>query len=588
MTNTAAAADGADGRLKAAQEVLKRILDACSITRIVCVDDQYGMAGDDSRELIRQIGIARQTGRTVPKSIAEMFDITDNDTEIEIERQIGARWTDLDGPQHKRVLSDIAEAVKGVEGTQSLTALDILARLLESFEFMPLSEDGWRDRREELTQPDLLATTLFLFDRSLGGVGKTDMGIDLAKELAANHETARCGLLTATIRPDEELALWEKLPYPDRMVVISKSRLADDPINVVPAVRRMLLNPWRLVLLSGLEQMVKEADEEALQQLRKLDIHSLEHLVFTTSSHEGIWEPDTLLRLHANRSRRYARKKARENGEIIKAVNAIRALAITPQVVYGSERQAARTVMRDEWYEEGDHLNTLHLPLDLGDIFRADKSNGDPQYFILMSQACDLMVRTNGVRPNDLVEADVLRLGIEQSDVSRPDRTRLDYWDDPPEGKDWFVCMRPVLRFSLDVLDLCTFDAQGRAVFSGQRQLDKDRIPPSWIARLDRLDKRFAKFLEGYRLVMAQTEHLDGEDKARLASIARSQLPLLCSNEPKLCRATIEGPGESVTYGISRVGRLSLPMAADLLAQFSAYNARGAFEHDLARFESDE
>jgi hypothetical protein len=588
MTDAAAVPDVADGKLQTAQEVLKRILDACSIRRIVCVDDQYGRDGDDSRELIRQIGIARQTGRAIPQSIAEIFDITDNDAEIEIERQIGARWTDLDGAQHKRVLSDIAEAVKGVEGTRSLTALDILARLLEPFEFVPLSEDGWRDRQEELTQPDLLTTTLFLFDRSLGGVGKTDMGIDLANELAANHETARSGLLTATIGPDQELALWEKLPYPDRMVVISKSRLGDDPISVVPAVRRMLLNPWRLVLLAGLEQMVKEADEEALEQLRKLDIHSLEHLVFTTSSHEGIWEPDTLLRLHANRSRRYARKKARENAEIIKAVKAIRDLTITPQVMHGSEREAARTVMRDEWYEEGDHLNTLHLPLDLGDIFRANKNNGDPQYFILMSQACDLMVRSNGVRPNDLLEADVLRLEIELSDVSRPDRSRLDYWDEPPEGKDWFVCMRPVLRFSLDVLDLCTFDTEGRAVFSGQRQLEKDRIPPSWIERLDRLDKRFDKSLEGYRLVMTQAEQLDGEGKARLSSIARSQLPLLCSNEPKLCRATIEGPGESVTYGVSRVGRLSLPRAANLLAQFSAYNARGAFEHDLARFESDD
>ena len=257
--------------------------------------------------------------------------------------------------------------------------------------------------------------------------------------------------------------------------------------------------------------------------------------------------------------------------------------------MHGSEREAARTVMRDEWYEEGDHLNTLHLPLDLGDIFRANKNNGDPQYFILMSQACDLMVRSNGVRPNDMLEADVLRLEIELSDVSRPDRSRLDYWDEPPEGKDWFVCLRPVLRFSLDVLDLCTFDAEGRAVFSGNASSTRTESPRRGLRRLDRLDKRFDKSLEGYRLVMTQAEQLDGEGKARLASMPDHSYPApVPATSPKLCRATIEGPGESVTYGISRVGRLSLPRAADLLAQFSAYNARGAFEHDLARFESDD
>jgi len=569
-------------KLDQAKQALKGIFDAQSISRIVCVDDQYGGDRHESRELIRRIGVARRAGIALPVSIAELFEIAEGEDDLITEHQIDAHWPDVSRLIREKALADISEAIKDVPEAPGLTTLEVLEKLVEGFDFIPLAEDGWRKHRDELTKAEVVARTLFLFDRSFGGASESERGLELANELAASHPDALCGLLTATVGPNEELELWESLHYKDRMVVISKGRLGDDPTNVVPAVRRTLLNPWRIVLLDGLEKMLEEANQITLKDLRKLDIHSLEHLVFTTSSHEGIWEPDTLLRLYALRWRRYARKKAREDQKIIQAVKAIRALAIKPEIYHGSEEKSARDVMHEEWYEESEHINSLHLPLDLGDIFQIDREGADPRTYILMSQACDLMVRASGDRSNDVVEVDVLKLELGANDAHRSDWLDLEYWGEPPAGQDWHARMRPILRFSLDVLDLCTFDAQGRAVYGEQRQVDKDRLAVAGLARLERLDKVFDKTLESFHLVMTSAVKAEGDDKAKLRAIAEAQLPVLCSNYTKLCRPVVDG--NSVTYKLRRIGRLSLPRAADLLAQFSAYNARGAFDHDLAQF----
>jgi hypothetical protein len=572
-------------RLDQAKGGLQEILAARSISRIVCVDDQYGKDTRESRELIRRVGVARRAGIELPKSISELFEIADGDDELINERQIDAHWSEVPGPDRERALADISEVTKDAKEAASLTSLEVLERMVVGFDFVPLAEEGWRERREELTQPDVVGKTLFLFDRSFGGPSESEKGLELVNELAASHPEALCGLLTATVGPNEELELWESLTYKDRMVVISKGRLGDDPANVVPAVRRTLLNPWRTVLLDALEKMLEEANHETLKLLRNLDIHSLEHLVFTTSANEGIWEPDTLLRLYALRWRRFARKKARDDPKIIEAVKAIRALAIKPEIYHGSEEQSARDVMHEEWYEESEHINSLHLPLDLGDIFQVEREGAEPRTFILMSQACDLMIRVSGDRPNDVMEVDALKVELGQSGAHRSDWLDLDYWADASAGQDWHARMRPILRFSLDVLDLCTFDARGRAVYGEQRQIDKDRLAVSGLARLDRLDKLFEKALESFRLVTANAAKAEGDDQGKLRAIAEAQLPVLCSNYTKLSRAAVDG--NSVTYKLTRIGRLSLPRAADLLAQFSAYNARGAFDHDLARFPSD-
>jgi hypothetical protein len=577
--------DSFEKKLALAKEPLQAILAARGITRVVCVDDQYGQDRADSLELIRGIEKARRTERRLPGLILELFDLNPDDKGTTIEQKVDARWSDLKAEQRQEAMAELAKVIDDQRGSLALTTLEVLARLVDGLEFVPLPESGWRERQAELSAPEALATTLFLFDRSLGGAELNDKGLDLANEFVASHRDALCGILTATLAPGEELGFWNDLPNKDHMVVISKSRLGDDPISIVPAVRRTLLNPWRTALLERLDLVVKEADSDALKQLKELDIHSFEHLVFNTSVREGIWEPDTLLRLHALRSRRYARMKAREDPEIIKAVKEVRALRIKHELYQGSERTAARSVMREEWYEEGEHLNGLHLPLDLGDIFRVQRGEGEPQLFMLMGQACDLMVRGNGKRPNDLTEVDMLRLEPERSNTNRADRLRLEYWGELEPDFDLFVRLRPVYRFSLDVLDLCTFDARGRAVFGKERNIDPDRIPLSWLERLKALDKLLQGGLDRFRLVTLHAEK-GGADKAGLQSIASGQVPILCGNKPDLCRAIV-GEGNSLSYQLARVARLSLPRASDILAQFAAYNARGAFEHDMAQFEPE-
>ena len=129
--------------------------------------------------------------------------------------------------------------------------------------------------------------------------------------------------------------------------------------------------------------------------MERLSTPDFDRIVFGSSRREGVWEPDTLLRVFGILMRREARSQLYQDADISTAVAEARRISAIPEDVAAAldEESASPEVLRIqrfESYESDDELNQFHVPIELGDIFERD-SNG--QRYILLVQPCDLMVR---------------------------------------------------------------------------------------------------------------------------------------------------------------------------------------------------
>ena len=80
----------------------------------------------------------------------------------------------------------------------------------------------------------------------------------------------------------------------------------------------------------------------------------------------------------------------------------------------------------DERFECEEMLSSLALPIEVGDIFKVHDlyrantaKKGVDRYYVLLAQECDLSVRGNGKRSNDLTR--VVLTQLSPIDVNRED-----------------------------------------------------------------------------------------------------------------------------------------------------------------------
>ena len=119
-------------------------------------------------------------------------------------------------------------------------------------------------------------------------------------------------------------------------------------------------------------------------------------MVPDSSADEGAWEVDTLLRLTGIVERRERRRSVQSRrAELDQAVAQI--CRLPPPMI--EPRPAATETVRDlrraELYLDGPELNSVRLPLEVGDIFERDDGGA---LYLLLAPACDLALRSDGGR----------------------------------------------------------------------------------------------------------------------------------------------------------------------------------------------
>lgn len=433
---------------------------------------------------------------------------------------------------------------------------------------------------------------LVLFDEDLRGDTTLGLGEEGGVALlnrALEHDGSDCvafGLLSNHYTLDGEAAEWRRLggstdtSPAGRFIPLSKARL-DQPGWFAHGLRLALINVSAGQLRSQVREVVSAAAERASDQIASLTPWDFERIVIESSAREGAWEVDTLLRLIGIVERRERRRGAHDRrASLDAAITAIRGLPQPPESIRPERTEDIRSLRRAELYLAEEDLNTLRLPIDIGDIF--EREDGSSSY-LLLAPACDLMLRAEGVSKGKrtLQSASLVPIKVAPAGAKADGAglfPEMPYYLEIDDRTYWYLdLLRPVV-VDLMVLDLATYRIDGRCVFDPD-EADPDGLFTAQLARRAEVVDRFAKLVEALDLLAAHRAKNPKSNKdvhKRLMQLASRGYAL------ETGRVTARRDGRKLDFGWRRRRRLLDPHASAFLGAFHAVQTRAAFEHDFA------
>ena len=564
----------------AVQETIRQILSGMGIRKVISVDDFYTAADSHYEDAVALFQTAR-SNREAEYSELIPRDILDAPENIWT-RRLHVFWSEATSDARLAILSELA-AKTGYENLPSdVRDLSLLKGLVPEDVFVAMGPDDWdRDREGILAKAQGDYGVLCLFDQDLRLAGRPeDAGITLLHQTLGLRGENRviCGLLTQKITKDAELPTARAFASEmglslDQFLPLSKDRLRGDPMEFADGLKMTVLNYTRERLSRQVTDVTKEASEKAQQQVNDIGVYDFEHIVIRSSEGEGVWEPDTLFRLFD-----------------LFRYNAFRAMVLDPErrvSLYGDiERMRAirdirtsdlqqdcpsdrvRQIQHDELFDAAELLNPAHQPIDLGDIFEV----GGEQYYILLAQPCDLMVRRSG-RIDMVTLVQIQTYAATTDDPKGISSFRLNYFENQPEKKT-FVKFRNSFQISLNVLDLAAFnhDGQCRIPLFDADANEFPALHKPWRRRFEVLQRYHQATHQAFQKIPYLCA--SNYQKRALKHL------LLCSDKDIDLSYDANG---SFEFGIRRVGRYRVPLSTQLLSAYFSFLSRNPQEHDFAR-----
>jgi hypothetical protein len=570
-----AAADAVEALAPSAEDIetaraeLEPLLDAAGIDRVVFVDNEFEVLIDELISALRDIPADRRA-QVAHLQAGIDFNVPQADEAVWID-QVTERFESLDDWERAITGAD-ALARSGHRDLRDQPNAGAIGPLIPQEMTELLSPHEWDERKAQILDEALARRTLILLDRHFeeGDEAGPRLLREVFDHTNANH--LRAGIVTNTVTRAEEQALWKELVDrfgfpPDRFVVISKENWAKGCLSFPQSLKVALLTPRLDDLLKVVSEALTAAHQAAIDGLKAISPYELERLVFAFSQREGVWEPETLLRLANISTRKRALAALRGDLSIHFRVSEARRIASfkTTEVSATTEQAAAtaRRLQHDEVFEEGDYVNVVHLPLELGDVFR--KRTSDTR-FILMAQPCDLMVRAGGRRTPEPEFLTLVRIQDSRPDTNPRNWHEISFFN--ADGSSTFALLNRPSLVPAEALDLCVYNPNG-SVELHIEQSSPQRVTPHWDARFERQRKWAAS---------CAAKVLAVEDQNTRALVTRAVFR--CS-EDSLCRGRITGNNKVVEFNMVRVGRLRQPASLELLGTFLAYQGRMAFEGRL-------
>lgn len=608
------------------ENVVPELIAAAGIERVVVVDDAYAATLDDLMGILAGFSPAQR---------ADVVGLEESElTEDGVwQERVRERWNTAERDGQVAMVDNAFSHDQELQPMES-GAVETLRRLLPDIELQGYTLGEWNDKRAEVLNEMGSTPTLVLFDQDFhheeGGDEKTgqrllsELEVDLKDRTVADD--AYYGILTNTVLPEEEHErrleiVAEANVDPRRFVLISKQHLQGDPPTFAARLRTTLLAPVMTQLMTETSDAVADAHKAALKKAREIPPEDMEQMVVRGSGIEGIWEPDTLVRVFEIMQRNRVREVLRGEERVIKLTRRLRVLAdidpldaqtmddddgegqSTPQSsgVYGTvtpleaggtatgegetspsgtteaapaaaapkakpQRAPALVAIglqHDEIYESADHINTLHLPLELGDLFAKE---GSAKRYVLIAQPCDLSVRKGGKRAPELSHF-LLAEVVDKGERNLFESFELPYFE-RTEASAFVRLSRPAFTRAL-VLDACVLNGDGKARIDVNAD-SPDALLPHWRDRHLTIKRAAQEILEQ---LSAQENPTTKFRKA----VSGYVMP-----DP-FAPASAGAAAGVIEWNCERVGRICNPYARALLSRFSQYFARDAYLMDLAR-----
>lgn len=514
------------------------------------------------------------------------------DTPQNLFEQVSAVLSQLDADARAKLSADLSKHSK--EASDFQVAQSVQEVLPDSFKVEFLTPTEWGEKRDQLlNECKTTARTLFLIDQELDqddGAGASK-GTQIISSMHAADAQAFgtrwfCGILTHTVEKDAEVSRWRQISDAEGLALelfmpISKQNLAGQRAFYT-AVHRTLLNVYTEKMKNLAKDAFKRALESSLKAFTDLDPIDFEHIVVKSSKGEGVSEFETITRLHSLFQRDEVKKELLHEDRLPRFLDAAKSANLIANVdrqLPETSSERLRQLMSTERYESGDLVNKFHDPIRNGDVFEIEVGSGK-SLWVLVAQPCDIMVRKDGKRAYEnnfkvAVLAPVIIDGPENIAATVSGHVfplENMHFGDAHSGFVKFAKATPV---NLAVLDLAVLRDDGLCEIDALNPLnDVNFASLSWEKRARRLWNDCAELAKEIEAVREQ----DGDGRANEISEQR-MLRLIPAVAFDDCCSYDKG---KFTYKARRCGHIREPLATNLLAAFSRYLSRDAYEHDFA------
>jgi len=544
-------------RTKARRDATTLLKALGPITTVLIVDDQ-GLPGSDAF-------VTTFEGKPPLKRPAVSGVDSGSDTWA---ADVEAGWQQLDSEEkqklHGKVDLSKARAVAAIRD-----AVTLAAHLLQAEVVHPAD---WPDRKSSIENDQ---TVLVVFDVNFG-VGEETRGLDELRELNKSHPLVHTAVLTGEVEPDDVIAAADKMAEEfgitrAKLMLSSKAALtsAAGATDFVSMLQTTLSLEHLTTVRKIVADIVTEASQRAVDALKDgWDSRVVEDLLFRSGAAEGDWEGDTALRLLGTLLAASAREELVNNPELKQAIAEARQDVRKVNVTHRPSAVVALELGLSEAWLSAHFVNAVGLPLANGDTFIDD--NG--QRFVLACQPCDLVIRSEGARNDDI--SSVVLLPIVTSGGEAQSVYPLPAYADSPTSnpQEFWARYKPWAHVPLDILDLAWMNPDGRCRFPPSH--DEPGVTVGGAARAGEVNTRWANRLAEVATLPAE---LDGTASALSRRLLAGTLDADCVVQV----ATIT-KGE-VKFGLQRGPRLTDRYAADLLVNFCAAQSRAAFDAPLGR-----
>jgi hypothetical protein len=569
--------------------IVAQLFTAAGIRRLVFVDDRFGITPDrvgaQTNDLT--IEVLGQSGAFPTVDFA-----SDNE---EIQRNLIGKVIRDATKDALHALFDKLAALQYdyAEGDRDKQAAHYFESVVaSSVEILTLSLKQWLNRKAVILSEAAEMPTLFIFDDDFTLEGE---GTNYGRQLIGETHVANPGykfvyaLLTHNApTEDAEITLQEAIAVQsphlaDYLLVIAKSRLADNGGRFAERMKHLLLYRLFRVLTQRLEAETKSASALAIEQIKALGVQGFERIILGTSRAEGAWSPDTLVRVIGVYQQQQIKLNIRKDSELHRLVRDIDPICdVATSVMTEGVAMGARRLQHDEIYETGERINSVHLPIATGDIFK----DGKGLQYILLAQPCDLVVRSTGYRRSkdrdsrQLVPLAPLRaVPSKYLDSHLPsEQYELHHFVD---NARWSVLLSETYFLPIWLVDLCVLNDDGRCSLIAGQDPSPLLVDP-WRKRLGFLHQRAAS-------IAATTDKITDltiDTNELLHSYFR--IPLGSPFEVKRTQVLSEAgpPKWAFEFGLTRVSRLTQLHATAVLIEYAAHLARLAHPHDLTRLKT--
>jgi len=567
-----------ENNLSEARSSCSELITALAIKKVICVEDEGGVTIDDL--VILQQEVSDEQLKNIMPEIGENVP-----SDVEIRNEKFRKIIDgYDTQRKNEIITKLFEITDQKDGTNhnDKHSLHILKEIINNQILEVISFDEWGKRSVELIEASKIDKILFLFDQDLSkGGGKTEEGISLISSLLSsdNSNSVLCGLLTHTVKPEEQYEKWETLSKThgierDRFLIIPKLYLQDNPSIFARMLKLIALSPLFTKLKKSVSEIVKNSTDDALSKMDQISIDDFEHIVFHIPEKEGLWEPDMLFRLFSLYHRQNSMILANGTDDLETISKELRSLSKIPVLGKNESIGLSWNIQKDELYDLGEHINKYNLPIELGDIFEKTGSDSVKKYILLM-QPCDLLIRSNGKRSP---EPEILILAEIEKYKESPYQERLPYFGERSDG-EYCVNFKRLHYIKPFVIDICAFNEDGISEINIEKEC-KDTIRPQWIKRykyiVDEMRKKIGK-IDSCKIIEG-----DIEDIKRIKSKLKKEVfPLILNEGIFKCDVDVSDGKFVIKYNFRRLKRYSRQRSTSLLLSLSSCMSRPGFDVDF-------